>query len=72
MADSIFPKTVNDALLQRGSAHTAADAKKKAEEDAMNPGPAPDLADKLLSRAGADSLMRTKSKLGRRSTFLSG
>lgn len=45
-----------------------------AEEEKKNPTPppAPDLADKLLQGAGANSLLRQKAKQGRRSTFLSG
>ncbi len=42
--------------------------------DDPNPPPpaAPDLADQLLQKAGATSLMRQQSKQGRKSAFLTG
>lgn len=72
VADSLFPKTVNDAVdVQRTADRKSTDARSQLISDAANPGPAPDLADKLLSRAGAPSLMRQKAKQGRQSTFIS-
>jgi hypothetical protein len=73
VADSLFPKTVNNMMSgDREDARKATDLAKTATADAANPGPAPDLADKLLARAGADSLRTQKTKQGRKSTFLSG
>ncbi len=73
IADSLFPKTINDAALgDRQEARAATDAAAKAEADAANPGPAPDLADKILSAGLTRSLQQQQSKQGRRSSFLTG
>ena len=73
LADSMFPKTINNMMSDdRENARKTTDAKTKADAIADTPGPAPDMADKLLKRAGADSLLRGKAKQGRRSAFLGG
>lgn len=73
LADSLFPKTINDFLLDdRADARKATDAKKAAELAKYQPGPAPDLATKLVQEAGGNAKLRQATKSGRRSTFLSG
>lgn len=70
VADSLFPKSINDlALDERTDARKATDAAKLA---AAQPGPVPDLADKLLQGSSSNSLLRQQTRQGRRSTFLSG
>lgn len=65
VADSLFPKTINDLMSDdRTAARKATDAAKNAM---VAPSRAPDLADKLLAGAGAPG-----KKLGRKSTFISG
>lgn len=69
LADSLFPKTINDmALDERTEARKAADEANKPKPV----GPGPDLADKLLAGAAGNSLQRQQTKKGRRSTFLAG
>ena len=73
LADSLFPKEINNFLLddreaERKYKETAAT---QAAAKAM-PGPVPDLADQLLQRAGSSSLLRQQTRQGRKSTFLSG
>jgi hypothetical protein len=73
VADALFPKEVNNILLDdREKARRVTDAAKADAAKKAQPGPVPDLADKLLQRAGAQDLMRQKAKAGRKSTFLSG
>ena len=69
VADSLFPKTINDlALDDRTAARKAAD-----EANQPKPvGPGADLADQLLSGSAANTQLRLKTKQGRRSTFLTG
>lgn len=69
VADALFPKTINDmALDERTEARKQTEIAKAA---ALQPKKAPDIADQLLG-AGANSLLRQKTKQGRRSTFLGG
>lgn len=73
LADSLFPKEINNLMLdERSEARKAADAAKAAEADKLRPGPPPDATAELIRQAGAASLLRQRSKGGRRSTFLSG
>ena len=72
VADAIFPKTINDIALGRIESRKLIDAQRQAELDAANPGPGPDLADKLVAGAGGRTAARLGQKRGRRSTFLGG
>lgn len=66
VADSLFPKTINDmALDERTEARRQTEIAKAA---AAQPKPPPDLASELLQGVGPDG----RRKQGRRSTFLSG
>lgn len=68
-ADAFFPKEVNNwALEDRQKKRGEKDAADLADVEAARPTPGPDLGDKLLKRAGATSLLKTKQ--GRKSTFL--
>ena len=74
VADALFPKEINNFLLDREASRNTIDATRAGEIalGATAPRAAPDLADKLLQRAGATSLERQQSKQGRRSAFLTG
>lgn len=69
VADSLFPKTINDAMSDdRTAARKAADEANKPKPAAL----APDMADQLLAGTAANGQLRLKAKQGRRSTFLTG
>lgn len=75
VADSLFPKTVNDwALEDRQAGRNSTDAAAKAEvgKAAALAANAPDLTDALLKKSMKDSTNRLKSAQGRKSTFLTG
>lgn len=76
VADTIFPKFINDAMLdERTKARADKDAAveaEKAEIEAEKPKAAPDLTDGLLGEARKAQMLRQKSGAGRGSTFLSG
>lgn len=70
LADSLFPKSINDfALDERSEKRRQAELAKSA---IAKPPPTPDLADQLLQGKGSSALLRQKTKQGRRSTFLGG
>lgn len=70
LADSIFPKTVNNLMLDdREAARKATD---KAKADMAAPPNEPDLADRLLQGTAAGALLKQKTKTGRKSAFLLG
>ena len=73
VADSLFPKQINNwALQDREQGRKATDAAAKESERKMNPGPAPDATDKLIKQANDQAAQRLQTKQGRRSAFLSG
>ena len=74
VADALFPKEINNFLLDREASRNTIDATRAGELalGATAPKATPDLADKLIQRAGATSLERQQSKQGRRSAFLTG
>jgi hypothetical protein len=76
VADSLFPKGVNDvALDERANARAGVDAKaaaEKAQLEADKPGPAPDFTDETLSAARRSSKLRASMAYGRAATFSSG
>ena len=73
VADALFPKEINNLMLDdRADARKAADAAKAAELDKLKPGPPPDLTAELIQKSGGEALLRQRARGGRRSTFLSG
>lgn len=67
------PNTLADTnALYRGNMSPEEQATYDASQPLTPVAPAPDLADKLLRKAGATSLLSQASKQGRKSSFLSG
>lgn len=76
VADTLFPKPINDWALQdreknRDKVAADAEAAKKALDE-ERPVVAPDLTDKLVSDARKAQMLRLLSGRGRASTFLTG
>lgn len=69
LADSLFPRGINDWASGRNESRKAIDA----ERAAMNaPARKGDLADELLAGAAGQQQLRAGARRGRRSTFISG
>lgn len=66
--DSLYRTTLPDSKKAAFDAEVAA----RAPLDTNQVAPGPDLADKLLRKAGATSLLRQQTKQGRKSSFLAG
>ncbi len=71
LADSLFPKTVNDmALHDRQAAREDADAKLRAEADASKPTPPPDPSSKLTQQAQRAAMLRVRALASSRKSAL--